>query len=169
MASLGKQTLRAGGHLQAHLRNVQLWGGHLQLWGGPLQLWGGPGGPARGGDGPGGSLGEPETRTPVRVPGGVGQGGRPLQGAGELADPSGQSQQEDSQAAGAPTRRAQRPAPPFTAAPLHWGPGGNRLTGAEKGKDFLVAKLGDRETGCPLSCCRRVFTGWGGGGECRRV
>lgn len=39
MASLGKQTLRAGGHLQAHLRNLQLWGGHLQLWGGP----GGPG------------------------------------------------------------------------------------------------------------------------------
>lgn len=32
-----------------------------------------------------------------------------------------------------------------------------------KGKDFLVASLGGGGggTGCPLSCCQRVFAGWG--------
>lgn len=30
----------------------------------------------------------------------------------------------------------------------------------DRGKDFLVAKLGDMETGSPPSCRQRVFTGW---------
>lgn len=65
---------------------------------------------------------------------------------------------------GAPTWRR---APRWLLAAALRGAQRKRAAGSRmregKGKDFLVASLGGGGggTGCPLSCCQRVFAGWG--------